>query len=142
MERVRSADGVSAWFDVAERNNWFGDPRERAPFEQLYRELALRDNPRVALYLARLGGEVVGFASAFFGESIVVLTQIVVVDAAQRRGIGTALAHTRLREARERGCELAVLAPAPDGVPFYAALGFELHRSPPGHWFYLPCGPS
>jgi GNAT superfamily N-acetyltransferase len=142
VERVRSVEGVATWFDLAERNGWFGDSSERAPFERLYGELALRDGARVALYLKRVDGEAVAFASAFYGESTVLLTQVVVVDALQRRGIGSALAYTRLREAKERGCELAVLAPAPDGVPFYTALGFELHRSPPDRWFYLPCGPS
>jgi GNAT superfamily N-acetyltransferase len=142
VERAGSERDVASWFDLAASNGWFDDPRERAPFERLYSELALRDGARVALYLARLGDDAVGFASAFFGDATVLLTQVVVVDAAQRRGIGTALAHARLREAKARGCRLAVLAPAPDGVPFYRALGFELHRSPPDRWYYLPGGPS
>jgi len=142
VERARSEEDIAAWFDLAGSNGWFDDPSEREPFERLYRELALREEPRVALYLARAGGAPVGFASAFYGETTVLLTQIVVLDAAQRRGIGTALAHVRLLEAQARGCELAVLAPAPDGVPFYRALGFELHRSPPDRWYYLPLGGS
>lgn len=137
-----SAHDIAVWFDLAESNGWFGDAKERGPFERLYCELALRAEARVALYVAYAAGTPVGFASAFYGDATALLTQIVVVDAARRRGIGTALAHARLQEAKARGCRLAVLAPAPDGVPFYRALGFELHRSPPDRWYYLPCDGS
>jgi GNAT superfamily N-acetyltransferase len=134
VEAVRDEDGLTRWFDRAEGGNWFGDRREREPFQRLYGELALRENARVVLYLARDA-----FASAFYGETAVLLTQGNVDKQVQRRGIGTALAHVRLREAKARGCELAVLAPSPDGRALYAALGFELQRTPPNRWYYLPC---
>jgi len=127
--------GVAAWLDLAASNGWFDDPSERGPFERLYRELALRDDARVVLY--RAGED--AFASAFYGDGTVLLTQLVVVERARRRGIGTELARVRLEEARRRGCARAVLSPSREGLAFYQRLGFALARTPPGRWFYLPC---
>ena len=136
--RVESEGAVGTWFDLAAANRWFADSDERAPFERLYRELALRADARVVLYLARLDDEPAGFASAFYGSSSVLLTNVAVLPAARRRGVATELARVRLREAARRGCEVAVLAPSPDAVPLYTSLGFALHRSPPDRWYYLP----
>lgn len=66
------------------------------------------------------------------------LSAVGVLDDEQRRGIGRALAATRLREARKRGCAIAVLAPSPDGAKLYTSIGFETHRQPHNRWFYLP----
>ena len=77
-------------------------------------------------------------ASAFYTRDVVLLEWLAVLDEEQRRGIGTALAATRLRDARERGCSTAVLAPTEDGAKLYGTLGFETHRQPSDRWFYLP----
>ena len=92
----------------------------------------------IVRYAARHRDAAVGTASAFYGAPTVLLTGVSVVETARRRGIGRALALTRLREARERGCKLAVLAASPEGARLYEALGFETHRQPANRCFYLP----
>ena len=78
-------------------------------------------------------------ASAFYaGGGTVMLTALAVLPDSRRQGIGRALALARLQEARKRQCELAVLAPSPDGAKLYETLGFETHPQPPDRWFYLP----
>jgi len=129
--------GVDDWFDFAGAHGWFDDPSERGPFERLYRELV---GDRFRLTVARVGGAVAGFASAFYGTTFVLLTQVVVEEAFRRRGVATALAAERIERARGLGCEHAVLGPSPDGAKLYAALGFELRRTPSNRWYYLPCG--
>jgi GNAT superfamily N-acetyltransferase len=132
---VRAA-AVGEWFDFASTRDWFGDPSERIAFERLYGELV---GERFALLVAELHGETVGFASAFYGSTFVLLTQVIVDERARRRGVATALAAARIERARELGCTAAVLGPSPDGAKLYAALGFELQRTPPNRWYYLPC---
>jgi GNAT superfamily N-acetyltransferase len=131
---VQPAD-VGAWFDFAATHGWFGEPEERIAFERLYRALV---GERFRLTIARIGDDVAGFASAFYGSSFVLLTQVIVDDAFRRRGVATALVAERIERARELGCEAATLGPSPDGARLYAALGFELLRGPPNRWYYLP----
>ena len=64
-------------------------------------------------------------ASAFSAGDAIVLAAVAVLPAARRRGVGRALALARLREAREHGCELALLSPTPDGSELYETLAFE-----------------
>ncbi|HEY2542019.1 MAG TPA: GNAT family N-acetyltransferase [Gaiellaceae bacterium] len=135
---VELAD-VGEWFDFASAHDWFGEPDERVAFERLYRGLV---GDRFRLTIARVGGEVVGFASAFYGSDFVLLTQLVVDELARRRGVATALTAERLERARELGCDLAILSPSPEGALAYAAFGFEARPTPPGRWYYLPCSRS
>jgi GNAT superfamily N-acetyltransferase len=126
---------VGEWFDFASAHEWFGEPGERVAFERLYSGLV---GERFRLTVARIDDHIAGFASAFYGSSFVMLTQVVVDDVFRRRGVATALAAERIERARELGCEVATLGPSPDGAKLYAALGFELLRSPPNRWYYLP----
>ena len=80
----------------------------------------------------------VGFASAFYGSTFVLLTQVIVDDRFRRRGVGTALVAERMERARTLGCEHAILGPSPDGAKLYGALGFELRSTPRNRWYYLP----
>lgn len=130
---------AGVWLDFAGERDWYRDPTERVAFERLYGELA---GDRFRLTVARIEGDVVGFASAFYGSSFVLLTQLVVDEPFRRRGVATALVAERLERARELGCEHAVLGPSPDGAKLYSALGFELRPTPPNRWYYLPTAPG
>jgi GNAT superfamily N-acetyltransferase len=135
---VASERKVEAWLDVAGACGWFETEAERSAWKKLHLGLALGRSAPSRLYVAFCGERAVGMASAFYGKEIVLLTAVGVLDDEQRRGIGRAFALTRLREARDRGCKLAVLAPSPDGAKLYQALGFETHPQPADRWFYLP----
>jgi hypothetical protein len=43
-----------------------------------------------------------------------------------------------LREARDRGCGHAIVAPTPDTIAFWRLMGFVLRPWPPDRSFYLP----
>ena len=66
------------------------------------------------------------------------MTAVAVADDERRRGIGRALALTRLREATQRGSTIATLSPSPDGFELYRRLGFTVQPIPAGRWFHLP----
>jgi GNAT superfamily N-acetyltransferase len=124
---VESGTVLERWLDVHTQCDWFDD------VDAARRVYGALQGDRFRLYVCDGGA-----ASAFFMETTVLLTSVAVVPDARRRGIGRALAVARLREARERGCTTALLAPSPDGAKLYASLGFALGRQPAGHWFYCP----
>ena len=131
---VGSEDQLEAWLDVAGACGWFESDDERRAWRELQRGLA----EPTRLYLALRDGQPAGMASAFFDEEVVLLTAVAVLERERRRGVGRALAIARLREARTRGCTLAVLDPSPEGAKLYESLGFAFHRQPEDRWFYLP----
>jgi GNAT superfamily N-acetyltransferase len=104
--------------------------------------LGLGGDTRLVCYIARRGSRPVGIAQAHYASSTAVMLHVGVLPDERRRGVGRALAHVRLAEARRRGYEHAVLSPSPEGAKLYAALGFTLEPSPPDRWFYLPVSPD
>jgi GNAT superfamily N-acetyltransferase len=125
---------LETWLEVAGACGWFESEDER----RAWRELQLGVAEATRLYLALRDGRPVGMASVFFDDEIALLTAVAVLEPERRRGVGRALAIARLREARARGCTLAVLDPSPEGAKLYGSLGFDLHRQPEDRWFYLP----
>jgi GNAT superfamily N-acetyltransferase len=138
VEPVASERGLEAWLDVAGACGWFENEQERRALNDLYGGIGLPASSPFRLWLARHGDVPVGMAAAFHAGVTVLLSAVAVLPAARRRGIGRALALARLRDARDGGCETAVLAPSPDGAALYRSLGFETHPQPPDRWFYLP----
>jgi GNAT superfamily N-acetyltransferase len=138
VERARSEYELDAWLDVAGACGWFETEHERRAWKGLYGGLGFADSASLCLYVAFRGERAVGMASAFYTEELVLLNAAAVLNDSQRQGIGRSLVLSRLREARKRGCRLAVLAPSPDGAKLYNALGFETHRQPADRSFYLP----
>ncbi len=125
VREVRTPEELDEWLDVLRDCGWWDDVE---PARRLYQRLGTD-----GLYLTEDGA-----ASAFFAPPLAYLNTVAVRERRRRRGIGTALAHARLREARARGCTEAVLAASPDGSKLWRALGFRAEPQPPGYWYYLP----
>jgi GNAT superfamily N-acetyltransferase len=138
VRTVRGERDLEAWLDVAGACGWFESDDERRAWKEVQLGLAVGGSAPIRLYVACRDEQPVGMASAFFGEELALLTAVAVLERERRRGVGRALAMARLREARDRGCTLAVLDPSPEGAKLYESLGFETHRQPPDRWFYLP----
>ena len=138
LERVTSVPHLDEWLDVAAACGWFETDAERRAMRALQLDAGLAATGPLRLYLARQERRPVGMAGAFYTGTTALLIANAVLASSRRSGIGSALARTRLRDARAQGCELAVLAPSPDGAKLYESLGFETHPQPPGRWFYAP----
>jgi GNAT superfamily N-acetyltransferase len=110
------------------------DERGRDRAQRLYASAGAR----LVHLLALDGDSLVGTASAFYDDDVVLLQHVLVDPAARRRGIGLALALARLREGRDRGCTTAILAPTPQSRGLYEPLGFTV--TPMERVFYLPLG--
>ena len=123
VERVRSMDGLEDWLRAF--GTGFGVP-ERGMAR--YRRLPLGAPPetsRFRYFLARAGGAPAASALWFPAERTAVLDEIATVPAMRRRGIGTAVTHAALVDARRAGYRTAVLVASQAGVPVYRRLGFE-----------------
>jgi GNAT superfamily N-acetyltransferase len=138
IEEVVDEAGIDAWLDVAVACGWFDGAEDRAARRRVFVALGLAPERPLRHWIARRGEAPVAFATAFYADDAVLLDNLGVLETEQRAGIGTALAGARLREALERGCRHAVLAPSPEGAHLYRTLGFELSPTPAGRWFYLP----
>lgn len=126
IERVRTLAGLADWMDVWSE----GESEPRKAREQLYASLGLNGLEPLRHYLARLKGQPVGVSQLFLGERSAGLYCVAVLPTFRRRGIGTALTLTPLREARELGYSVGVLGPSPEGQLMYQELGFERFASP------------
>jgi GNAT superfamily N-acetyltransferase len=135
---VEDTRGLDAWLEVAGACGWFETPAERSSWQDVLADLRDAEPAALRLYVARRDDAPVGMAAAFFTPDAVLLSAVGVLAHERRRGIGRSLATTRLEEAKERGCSLAVLAPSPDGKKLYESLGFETRPQPDDRWFYLP----
>lgn len=125
IERVRSTDGLEDWLRAFGAG--FGVPEGGMA---RYRRLPLGappDKSRFRFFLARSNGAPVATALWFPAERAAVLDEIATVPAMRRRGIGTAVTHAALRDARLAGYRTAVLVASQAGTPVYRRLGFEPH---------------
>lgn len=118
IERSAHVD-VTDWVEVTV-NGWMHlDGTGTGPEESFSRE-ALEDMMRdfvrpaaVQRYLARLDGVPVAAASIRLYDGLAQLCGATTLPAFRRRGIQTALLAARLRDARDAGCDLAVVTTAP-----------------------------
>jgi GNAT superfamily N-acetyltransferase len=143
VEVVDDERALDEWLAIAPACGALGDTSEdRDRTRRLLVALGLDADAQLVSYLARRGGKTVGVAQAHYASGAAVMQHSGVLGDERRRGVGRALAHARLAEARRRGYELAVLSPSPEGAKLYAALGFTLEPFPPDRWFYLPVRPD
>ena len=77
------------------------------------------------LVLARDGGENVASAMAFDHEGDCGVFNVVTLEHARRRGLGSALVALQLHDAFDRGCQTASLQSTPMAEGVYAAAGFR-----------------
>ncbi|MFN0137206.1 MAG: GNAT family N-acetyltransferase [Phycisphaerae bacterium] len=99
---------------------------DRAELDRVIRDMATA--PGFMHYLACRDGANAGGASMFIGAGVAHLAGAATLPAHRRRGVQTALLAHRLRDARERGCEVAVVTTQPGSKSQQNAQrrGFEL----------------
>ncbi len=114
------ASEAGAWLDVVAGG--FAHPDEvpaqaagqeypREAIERVYEDFAAV--PGFRRYLARVDGMAAGGAGVREFEGVAQLCGAATLPAFRRQGVQTALLHARLRDARRRGCDLAVITTAP-----------------------------
>ena len=112
-------DDVSAWFDVAVDSfaNMDGTGSvadDTLSREELARSLAdLLGGMAYSRYLARIDGQPVGEAALHVDDRLALLAGSGTLPAYRGRGVQKALVQRRLHDARDAGCDFAVVVTAP-----------------------------
>ena len=123
---VRRVSDESELFDYARviAANW--DPPDEAvtAFYARVAETVLDPDCPARLLLGYAGGEAVSASECFLSAGVAGVYNVVTLEAARRRGFGTALTSAALLEAREAGYRTAVLQAGAQGLNIYARLGF------------------
>jgi len=88
-----------------------GQEYPREAIERVFGDVA--SVPGFRRYLAHVDGVVAGGASMREFDGVAQLCGAATLPAFRRRGVQTALLNARLRDARRRGCDLAVVTTAP-----------------------------
>lgn len=76
------------------------------------------------LYMAKLGGAPVAVAQLFTGAGVAGIYCVATLPQLRRQGIGAAVTHAALADARALGYNMAVLGASQMGEPVYRRLGF------------------
>jgi hypothetical protein len=118
--RVRTAAEVLELEDVSVRG--FGGEDARVEPGSIHPP-AILDDPRMALFLGRVGGVAVGASMGYRADDVVGVFGVTTVASARRRGYGAAL--TRAAMLIDTGLP-AILASSAEGEPLYRRLGFQL----------------
>jgi GNAT superfamily N-acetyltransferase len=123
LEIVRVEDRVALQPWIAVMRDGFGIPQEaEARLLKLFVAVAL-DAP-MHTYLAVLDGRPVATSQLFLGAGVAGVYNVTCLPEARGRGIGTAITHAPLGEARRQGYDLGILQASRLGYPVYRRLGF------------------
>lgn len=120
--RIEDPERLRQWIHVA--GIGFGLPLE---FEDAWHELftsAVFEQP-FWTYLAVLNGQPVATSQLFLSAGVAGIYNVTCLPELRGRGIGKAVTHTPLLDARAIGYRVAILQASEKGYPVYRRLGFQ-----------------
>jgi GNAT superfamily N-acetyltransferase len=121
VEPVADMAGLRQWGEVVLRS--FDMPATLLdPWFETYCPLGVE--PPLRYYLARVDGVPVGGSLMLLGEAVAGLFAVGTVPEARRHGVGAAITHAPMREAREHGYRYGILSASVMGESVYRRLGF------------------
>ena len=122
VTRVLDDDDLAVWEATLGRG--FGEGVKDARWvAEIYRREGYRDPWRH--YLGWRDGKPVATTTIFLAGGVAGVYFVMTVPEARRQGIGAAITHAALLEARDTGSEYAVLGSSAAGRSVYSALGFR-----------------
>lgn len=103
----------------------FGAP---PPFGEAFGELACAIGLGAASsfrhFMARQHGQAIATCSVFFGAGVAGIYDVSTLPERRRRGLGALITSAAMEQARQRGCEMAILHASALGRRMYRSLGF------------------
>jgi len=121
VEPVADMHTLRLWGEVVMRS--FDMPATLLdPWFATYRPLGVE--PPLRYYLARVDGVPVGGSLMLLGAAVAGLFAVGTVPEARRHGVGAAITHASMREAREYGYRYGILSASAMGESVYRRLGF------------------
>ncbi len=124
IRRVTSDGGLDDYEHVLSAG--FGEgPIEAAWVRKMYGRIGL-SNPAWRHFVGRAGGVPLATATTFFAAGVAGLYFVCTMPGERGRGIGTAISHAALADARDAGYRVGVLGTSPMGQRVYEQLGFNI----------------
>jgi GNAT superfamily N-acetyltransferase len=123
IDRVGSPDDLRAYESVLAAGFGEGPPEARWVCE-MYDRIGL-DDESWRHFVGRIGDEPVATATTFFAAGVAGLYFVCTTPDTRRRGIGAAISHAALADARDAGSRVGVLGTSPMGQRVYERLGFR-----------------
>lgn len=125
IDRVRDRHTLDDWSRVLCES--FGAPLTFGQaFAQMAEAIGLEGESPFRHYLARINGDPVATCSLFFGAGVAGIYDVSTLPDRRRAGIGAAITHCAMREARAAGYRIAILHASHLGLGMYRSLGFEM----------------
>jgi len=124
VRRVIESDELQTFAELSAAN-WTPPDSSVISFYRRAASALLRADSPQWLYIGYMEGVPVATAEATVAEGTAGLYNISTRPSHRSRGIGSMMTWRPLRDARERGCDLAVLQAAPEGVSIYRRMGFR-----------------
>lgn len=131
VERVRDDAGALEWRLAFHATNERpveapATPDQEAAVLRGFAPAGYDEGEPLQLYLARLVGAPVAVSQLFLGAGVAGIYCVGTLPQARRQGIGAAVTHAALVDARALGYNLAVLGASELGEPVYRRLGFAV----------------
>jgi GNAT superfamily N-acetyltransferase len=124
IERVRDALELDLWTETLGQG--FGEgPKEARWVGDMFGRIGLGDHTAWRHYVGRLDRRPVATASMLLAAGVAGIYFVFTLPEYRGRGIGTALTHAPLLEARDLGYRAGVLAASTMGEPVYRRMGFR-----------------
>jgi len=124
IDRVRDEQELAIWTRTLAAGFGEGE-REATWVGEMYRRIGLGDQLPWRHYLGRLDGVPVATASLFLSAGVAGIYFVFTVADARRQGVGAAITHAALCDARALGYRLGVLGASTLGYSVYQRLGFQ-----------------
>ncbi len=124
VRQVRSEKGLEKWYSLwSEVFGISGAARE--PLFRIFLRKGWAAGSDVVNYTGFLGDQPVAVSALFLGRKAAGIYNVGTAASARGRGIGTAMTHLALSEARRRNRRLVTLQSSKGGYDVYRRLGFE-----------------
>ncbi len=123
VREVADAADFEAWLEVCRLGFPFDDVTTSA-WRGAHAPLGWGDRSPLHNYVAWLDGRAVAVSAVLYASGVAGIYNVGTLPEVRGRGIGRETTLAALRDARERGFEVAILGSSPMGVPVYSRIGF------------------
>ncbi|PKB82944.1 MAG: hypothetical protein BZY88_03390 [SAR202 cluster bacterium Io17-Chloro-G9] len=124
INEVTNPDDLETWCRIMTDVSEFPGFAKTAWLE-MYQEIGIIDNPQWRLYIGAQDDTAVSTSALFLGAGVAGIHGVTTLPEFRGRGIGQAMTHKPLLDARSRGYRVGVLYSSEMAVNIYRRLGFQ-----------------